>query len=72
MNSLDPSFIFLNWERRSEEGFAYNLNYTYAGQEFSPGAGFIMREGVQGMSGQMLITDGSPVRIQSCSIIILM
>ncbi len=54
MNSLDPSFIMLNWERRSEEGFAYQMNYTYAGQKFTPGAGFIMREGVQGISGQML------------------
>ena len=54
MNSLDPSFIMVNWERRSEEGFAYKMNYTYAGQEFNPGAGFIMREGVQGMNGQML------------------
>ena len=37
MNSLDPSFIMLNWERRSEEGFAYQMNYTYAGKEFTPG-----------------------------------
>jgi hypothetical protein len=54
MNSLDPSFIFLNWERRSEEGFAYNLNYTYAGQEFSPGVGFVMRGGVQGLNGGLI------------------
>jgi len=54
LNSLDPSFILLNWERRSEEGFAYNLNYTYAGQEFSPGVGFVRREGVQGLNGQLM------------------
>jgi len=54
MNSLDPSFILLNWERRSEEGFAYNLNYTYAGREFNPGVGFIMRNGVQGLNGGLI------------------
>lgn len=54
MNSLDPSFILVDWERRSEEGFAYQLNYTYSGQKFTPGTGFVMRGGVQGLSGQML------------------
>jgi len=54
MNSLDPSFILVNWERRSEEGFAYELNYTYSGQEFTPGTGFVRLGGVQGVSGQML------------------
>lgn len=54
LNSLDPSFIMLSWERRSEEGFAYNLNYNYTGSEFNPGIGFIMRNGVQGFNGQLL------------------
>ncbi len=54
MNSLDPSFIMVNWERRSEEGFAYRMNYTYSGQEFHPGTGFVMRTGVQGVNGELL------------------
>jgi hypothetical protein len=54
MASLDPSFILVNWERRSEKGFAYEFNYTYAGQKFNPGIGFIRREAVQGMSGRLL------------------
>jgi len=54
MNSLDPSFIMVNWERRSEEGFAYNMNYTYAGQKFNPGTGFIRLGGVQGVNAGML------------------
>jgi len=54
MNSLDPSFILLNWERRSEEGIGYNLNYTYSGQEFNPGVGFIRLAGVQGLNGQLM------------------
>jgi len=52
--SLDPSFFMFNWERRSEKGFAYNLTYTYLGRKFKPGTGFIMREGVQGIEGQLL------------------
>jgi hypothetical protein len=54
MTSLDPSFILINWERRSEEGFAYNFNYTYSGCEFNPGIGFVRRGGVQGFNTQLL------------------
>jgi hypothetical protein len=54
LSSLDPSFFLLNWERRSEEGFAYNLDYTYAGTKFNPGIGFIMRQGVHGGMVRML------------------
>ncbi len=53
MNSLNPSFILLDWERRSEKGFAYKLNYTFSGENFKPGTGFIMRSGVQGLSGRI-------------------
>jgi hypothetical protein len=49
MNSLDPSFFLINWQRRSEKGFAYDFNYTYSGMKFNPGVGFIMRRGVQGV-----------------------
>ncbi len=54
MISLKPSFILFNWERRSEEGFAYNVNYTYSGQKFNPGVGFVMREGVQGLNARFM------------------
>jgi len=54
MNSLDPSFILVNWERRSEQGFGYNFNYTYSGQEFNPGIGFVRMEGIQGLNGQLM------------------
>jgi hypothetical protein len=54
MNSLDPSFIMVNWQRRSERGFAYNMNYTYLGQEFKPGVGFVMRRGVQGLNAELM------------------
>ena len=54
MASFDPAFILINWERRSEEGFAYNFNYTYSGEQFNPGIGFVMRGGVQGFNSQLL------------------
>ena len=54
MNSLEPSFLLVNWERRSEKGFGYNLNYTYSGQIFNPGVGFVMRGGVQGLNAGIL------------------
>ncbi len=53
LNSLDPSFILLDWERRSEKGFAYNFSYTYSGTSFTPGIGFVRRGGVQGPGGQL-------------------
>ncbi len=54
MNSLDPSFLMVNWERRSEKGFAYNLNYTFSGQKFNPGVGFVLRGGVQGVNAGLM------------------
>lgn len=54
MLSLNPSFILADWTRRSEEGFAYSLNYIYSGQEFTPGIGFVMRSAIQGLNGSLL------------------
>jgi hypothetical protein len=54
LNSLDPSFFMLNWQRRSEEGFAYNFNYSYTGEKFTPGTGFIRVSGVQGLNGELM------------------
>ncbi|HLN56091.1 MAG TPA: DUF5916 domain-containing protein [Bacteroidales bacterium] len=54
MGSLDPSFILINWQRRSEEGFAYDFKYFYSGQEFRPGVGFVRMEGVQGLNANLM------------------
>jgi len=35
--SSDPTFAGITWERRSDEGFAYDLSYNYFGEEFNPG-----------------------------------
>jgi hypothetical protein len=52
--SLDPSFISVQWERRSEKGLGYNFNYMYTGQKFAPGIGFVQRPGIQGFQGDLL------------------
>ncbi|NIA10075.1 MAG: hypothetical protein GWP10_10190, partial [Nitrospiraceae bacterium] len=41
--SLDPARIKIGWERRMEKGLGYNLNYSRAGVDYSPGIGFEMR-----------------------------
>ena len=52
--SIDPAFFMVNWERRSEKGFAYNFNYSYSGQEFKPGIGFVQRPGIQGFNAALI------------------
>jgi hypothetical protein len=42
--SMDPARIYLNWERRTEKGFAYNISYSRAGESYNPGIGFELRE----------------------------
>jgi len=42
--SLDPSRVYLNWERRTLKGIGYNLNYSRAGADYNPGVGFESRE----------------------------
>ncbi|MGE5420228.1 MAG: hypothetical protein ACM3UT_08595, partial [Chloroflexota bacterium] len=54
MNSFDPSFFLINWQRRSEEGFAYDIKYFYSGREFTPGVGFVRMEGVQGLNANLM------------------
>jgi len=54
MTSLDPSFFMANWQRRSERGFAYDLTYTYSGQQFTPGVGFVRMEGIQGIGADLM------------------
>jgi len=52
--SLDPSFLMVQWERRSEKGLGYNFNYSYTGQQFTPGIGFVQRPSIQGFEGNLL------------------
>lgn len=51
--SPEPSFFSLLWERRSEKGFGYDLSYSYLGEQFNPGVGFLLRRGNQGMNTRL-------------------
>ena len=51
--STDPTFVGITWERRNDEGFAYDLNYTFTGEEMNPDMGFLRRNDIQGMGGRL-------------------
>ncbi len=45
---LAPSRLLLNWVRRKQKGFAYDLAYTWSGDRFNPGIGFEIKDNYQG------------------------
>ena len=51
INSVDPLFFSANWERRSSKGLAYNLGYSYSGQKFNPGIGYVNMGSIKGLTG---------------------
>jgi hypothetical protein len=42
--SLEPSKIYVNWNRRSNKGLGYNLSYSRSGDDFNPGIGYERRD----------------------------
>ncbi|MBT4484298.1 MAG: carbohydrate binding family 9 domain-containing protein, partial [Candidatus Latescibacteria bacterium] len=42
--SLEPSKIYVNWNRRSDKGLGYNLSYSRSGDDFNPGIGYERRD----------------------------
>lgn len=44
VSPLDPSRLYLRWERRSYEGLGYDLSYARAGARYRPALGFEGRE----------------------------
>ncbi|MEA3461992.1 MAG: DUF5916 domain-containing protein, partial [Bacteroidota bacterium] len=51
--STDPTFVGITWERRTDEGFAYDLNYTFTGEQMNPEVGFLRRKDIQGMGARL-------------------
>jgi hypothetical protein len=41
--SLDPTEIFLSWNRFNKKGLNYNFTYARSGKDFNPGVGFFAR-----------------------------
>ncbi|MBN1158688.1 MAG: carbohydrate binding family 9 domain-containing protein [Bacteroidales bacterium] len=52
-NSIDPMFFSANWERRTQKGLIYQLGYSYSGEEFNPGIGFVNKGSLQGFTGNL-------------------
>jgi len=50
--STDPTFVGIKWERRTDEGFAYDLNYTFTGEQMNPDMGFLRRNNIQGVGSR--------------------
>ncbi len=42
--ALDPSKIYVNWNRRSNKGLGYNFSYSRSGEDFNPGIGYERRD----------------------------
>lgn len=51
--SLDPARIYLFWERRRYDGWAYNFAYSRAGNDWSPGLGFEERSTFNSFRGEL-------------------
>ncbi len=51
--SLDPSRIFVRWEKRRTTGFNYSATYSRVGKDYSPGMGFELREDYNSLAGRI-------------------
>jgi hypothetical protein len=51
--SGDPTFAAIRWERRTDEGFSYDLSYSYTGKEMNPDMGFLRRNNIQGLGSRL-------------------
>lgn len=64
--SFDPARIYLNWERRSLQGLAYNISYSRAGSDYDPGIGFERRKNYSNLGTSILygwILENSWIRL---------
>jgi len=48
--SSDPTYATIDWQRRSDKGFSYDLSYSYMGDQFNPGMGFVQQNGIRKVS----------------------
>jgi hypothetical protein len=49
--SLDPTELYLSWNRFNMKGLSYNFDYSRSGKYFNPGVGFFMRNNYTNYSG---------------------
>lgn len=51
--SADPTFAAIRWERRTDEGFAYDFSYNYTGDQMNPDMGFLRTNNIQGFGSKV-------------------
>jgi len=51
--SGDPTYAGIRWERRTDEGFAYDLSYNFTGEQMNPGVGFLRRNSIRGFGSRL-------------------
>ncbi len=51
MFSLDPTRIYVNWNRFNQKGLNYDFTYSRSGKDYDPGMGFQMRNNYTNYSG---------------------
>jgi hypothetical protein len=51
--SPDPTFAGIRWERRTDEGFAYDLAYNFTGEQMNPDMGFLRRNNIHGFDSRL-------------------
>jgi hypothetical protein len=51
--SANPTFAGIRWERRTDEGFSYDLSYNYTGEKMNPDMGFLRRNNIQGLGSRL-------------------
>ena len=49
--SLNPTRLFLDWEKRSTTGIFYKASFSRSGEDYSPGMGFELRENTSSFFG---------------------
>ncbi|WP_436414002.1 DUF5916 domain-containing protein [Petrimonas sp.] len=45
----DDIFAYIGWQRRRQDGFYYMTSLKYTGQHFTPGVGYVQKQGLYGI-----------------------
>lgn len=45
----DDIFAYIGWQRRRQDGFYYMSSLKYTGQHFTPGVGYVQKQGLYGI-----------------------
>ncbi len=48
IQGLLPTRLLLQWQRRSQVGLGYDIQYTYSGEDYNPGIGFERKKSYHG------------------------